>query len=411
MLYDFYHHQNSKKPGSVHASYIIDGAPRIEKEPATNGQHVDGDDIHMQSSPYMSSSMPREELETGVPIKCITLAKQEDLEGEDPLYTGKQYGVIHNRHVKRRTGRRSPGVAPAVAGSKPLEDQDRRKPQVKHPPTSKSAKPSPQQAPSSSQPPFQSEGKSESKQFSRTEKKPAPKPTTLKREQSDFFKSVSKPKPKIRQEDSASSASSAVAAGDSGKGDVQEDEPTRDESSEVEQEEDFITQTKDKATSRKSKEERAEQLRRMMMMDDDDEADENMEDPPEPSGEESQQSDAVQEKKKKKKQNNNNNNNNNNNKQGQQDESSSPEPPPVEVKSGRRRGRRKVMKKKTFRDEEGYLVTKEEPAWESFSEDEPVPEGNQRTPFSSASSIGKAKKGGGVGKAAQGNIMSFFGKK
>jgi len=53
-------------------------------------------------------------------------------------------------------------------------------------------------------------------------------------------------------------------------------------------------------------------------------------------------------------------------------------------------------------------VTKEEPAWESFSEDEPPPQ-KDKTPASTASSMGKGKKGGG--KVGQGNIMSFFGKK
>lgn len=105
----------------------------------------------------------------------------------------------------------------------------------------------------------------------------------------------------------------------------------------------------------------------------------------------------------------------------------SPEPA-VTVSGTRRRGRRKVMKRKTIKDEEGYLglypssngygklnanllspiVTKEEPAWESFSEDEPA--SKERTPASTAaSSMAKGKKAGG--KPGQGNIMSFFGKK
>lgn len=51
-------------------------------------------------------------------------------------------------------------------------------------------------------------------------------------------------------------------------------------------------------------------------------------------------------------------------------------------------------------------VTKEEPAWESFSEEEPVAP-KARSQISSAAP--KAKKGGP--KAGQGSIMSFFGKK
>lgn len=75
----------------------------------------------------------------------------------------------------------------------------------------------------------------------------------------------------------------------------------------------------------------------------------------------------------------------------------------VTVSGGRRRGRRRVMKKKTVKDEEGYLVTKEEPVWESFSEDEPAPK-KMKTPVSSLSTA-KGKKAG------QGSIMSFFSKK
>ena len=86
------------------------------------------------------------------------------------------------------------------------------------------------------------------------------------------------------------------------------------------------------------------------------------------------------------------------------------------------------MKKKMLKDEEGYLgsaqqqshichlcfelmlttVTKEEPAWESFSEDEPPPQ-KTRTPATTALSTDRAKKV--VGKPGQGNIMSFFGKR
>ena len=53
-------------------------------------------------------------------------------------------------------------------------------------------------------------------------------------------------------------------------------------------------------------------------------------------------------------------------------------------------------------------MTKEEPAWESFSEDEP-PQKQRALASTVASSLGKGKKAGG--KPGQGNIMSFFGKK
>lgn len=47
-----------------------------------------------------------------------------------------------------------------------------------------------------------------------------------------------------------------------------------------------------------------------------------------------------------------------------------------------------------------FLVTVEEPAWESFSEDEPAPPPKKKA---AVSAPGK--------KAGQGNIMSFFSKK
>ncbi|KAL8779540.1 MAG: hypothetical protein Q9194_001392 [Teloschistes cf. exilis] len=81
---------------------------------------------------------------------------------------------------------------------------------------------------------------------------------------------------------------------------------------------------------------------------------------------------------------------------------------PATVSGGRRRGRRKIMKKMTLRDDEGYLVTKEEPAWESFSEDEPPPKQTTLTPAPSSTSTKGPKS---TAKKGQGNLMSFFGKK
>ena len=63
------------------------------------------------------------------------------------------------------------------------------------------------------------------------------------------------------------------------------------------------------------------------------------------------------------------------------------------------------MKKKTVKDEEGYLVTREEPSWESFSEDEPAAPPPKKKPAVNAP---KGKPGA---KPGQGSIMSFFGKK
>ena len=53
-------------------------------------------------------------------------------------------------------------------------------------------------------------------------------------------------------------------------------------------------------------------------------------------------------------------------------------------------------------------MTKEEAAWESFSEDEPAPKKAKTMPAATANKPAAGKKGA---KAGQGNIMSFFAKK
>lgn len=83
MLFHFHRQQKSKKPGSVHAIYLLSGfiAPAA---PATTTQHgsADGEDAYMQSSPFMSSSMPqKEDDEEPQPIKSISMCREEDLEG------------------------------------------------------------------------------------------------------------------------------------------------------------------------------------------------------------------------------------------------------------------------------------------------------------------------------------------
>ena len=86
----------------------------------------------------------------------------------------------------------------------------------------------------------------------------------------------------------------------------------------------------------------------------------------------------------------------------------------VSTTGGRRRGRRRIMKKKHFKDAEGYMVTKEEPAWESFSEDEKVAPPQTKKPTgmpSSAKSSKDDKEKRSSGKSGQGNIMKFFSKK
>lgn len=83
MLFEFYSAQMTKKPGSVNATYLLDGVPRAPKESSINGHQQNVEDAHVPSSPYMSSSMPRQEdQEEAVPSRSIMLVKEEDLEGK-----------------------------------------------------------------------------------------------------------------------------------------------------------------------------------------------------------------------------------------------------------------------------------------------------------------------------------------
>ena len=80
MLYEFYSTQTSRNPGSIRATYLLNGILKASKAPYTNGRPQDGDDMHMQSSPYMSSLVPHQE--EAVSSRSIVLAREEDLEGK-----------------------------------------------------------------------------------------------------------------------------------------------------------------------------------------------------------------------------------------------------------------------------------------------------------------------------------------
>lgn len=83
MLFEFHRQQNGKKPGSVHATYLLSGTKRKEEAPTPTNSEVkkDGEDDYMQSSPFVGSSMPQLEEDTGESsVLSITLVKEEDLE-------------------------------------------------------------------------------------------------------------------------------------------------------------------------------------------------------------------------------------------------------------------------------------------------------------------------------------------
>lgn len=86
MLYDFHQNENSKKPSSVNATYVLTGVPK-PTEPAANGAAVNGnsneDDDIMPSSPYISSSMPnQDDAIDQVSVSSVLLAREEDLQGK-----------------------------------------------------------------------------------------------------------------------------------------------------------------------------------------------------------------------------------------------------------------------------------------------------------------------------------------
>jgi DNA polymerase delta subunit 3 len=82
MLFEFHRQQNVKKPGTVHATYLVAGT-KCKTPTTTNGNAAkDGEDEYMQSSPFRSSPVPNsEEVPEDIPVLSITLVREENLEG------------------------------------------------------------------------------------------------------------------------------------------------------------------------------------------------------------------------------------------------------------------------------------------------------------------------------------------
>ncbi|KAI9783421.1 MAG: hypothetical protein M1816_001395 [Peltula sp. TS41687] len=419
-LYEFHQQENIKKPGSVHATYLLAG---VRKPPPAvthqNGTKHDEDEEMKDSSFMMSSSMPQpDENAEKIVVQSITLVREDELENaraafdtissihvyslqphalkdlqvlsnvnrevysqytnEDPLEVGRQYGTIINPNVKRRSGRRPPVVPQAPVSSKSgAGGTGKENKSSKTEPTESSSRSNNAESKTKDQSTRPSQNKAENASFT--------KPPAMKRGDSNIFKAFAKARPKGPKEDTDSSAAASAQPS------APEDEPMKD-ASEEEQEEDLILPTSTKTAAEreaesKAKAQREEQLRQMMEVDD--------EDPSEPAASKEQSP------------------------ENQASPAMTKEvSPPAPTKPGRRRGRRKVMKKVTTKDDEGYLVTKEEAAWESFSEDEPAPKSTKTkmTPASAQSSsapgtAGTAASKSKKGKAGQGDIKSFFSKR
>lgn len=348
MLYEFHRKQNAKKPGSVHATYLLTG---IKRSNELNGVHSqqNGEDTVMRSSPPLPSSsipQPEQEEQEQIVTRSIMLVKEEHLDraralfdtitsihvyslqanglsdghtltecnrrvaadyaAEDPLTDWGQYGVIQNPRVKRRTATRIPPPPPAAAAS---------------------AKPEAVKAKAAAA--AANKTSAADLHISKTAthepgKTATAKPAPLKKQESSLFKSfakgAAKPKPApapAKEAEDADMTGFSDDEGDDGDSGLPEE------------------LTDIKAPSGKSKKDRQAELDAMM-----DVEDEPMDDAGTPAAaaeeEESQEAEDA----------------------GAIDKADSQVPEHKEsvvVENGRRRGRRRVMKKKTVKDEDGYL--------------------------------------------------------
>ncbi|CAJ2512324.1 Uu.00g053390.m01.CDS01 [Anthostomella pinea] len=398
MLYEFHKWQNDKRPGTLHATYLVYGTKLKVEQQDGDVEMTDSqtsEDVHVPFSdevPTHTLSLVKEgELQEALalyvevtsihvyslaphPLKDLQLladtARQvlELSSGED----AKVFGAIANPNVRKRERR---------AGSKPAASASAPKAEPK-PPIKKEVKPTPT-------PDVKEETKAATpkgpREMSASASAPAKKPAnaaTLKRQGSSnigqmFAKAAANPKPKkpaakVPVSKSAATSTPASGAEDTAMSDDGEDdaEPVAD----VKQEESGV---------RQARKNRQAELQRMMEESDDDEP---------------EKADSLAE-------------------ESMEDEPPAPEPEtkteePAEVVSsasgGRRRGRRRVTRKKQILDEQGYLVTIQEPGWESFSEDEAPPPPKPKAQPVKTEPAAKPKKGAAKG---QGNIMSFFSKK
>ncbi|KAF4125370.1 DNA polymerase delta subunit 3 [Geosmithia morbida] len=423
MLYDYHSYQNAEKPESIYATYLLSG---IKKKTQEDG------DIEM------SSSMP--ENDEDVPITTLTLVGQDKLKAyglhagiEDIMaeyqevssihiyslaphpqrdlavisdlsrslaeYTAKdrdtkKYGAVENPYVRRRERQARPAMAAAAAPAKPRPVKTEPAPAVKsetNPELPTAAAAAPQKTN-----PFTAATANSSKVKkelgaggdSSKESTPAPKGPASKRGgiMQSFAKAASKPpKPKAevkKEEDTA------MALSDDGEADDDDIISTKEKTK--------TDDRNDNSTGRKSRKQREEELRRMMEEEEAEEEEEEMEevDPADQEMDEAPEPEPEPEPETK-------------------DESVDEPQEVVKTENGRRRGKRRIMKKKRILDEQGYMVTIQEPGWESFSEDEAPPPAKKAasTPTTSSSTSAASKTKKAPAKGGQGNIMSFFSKK
>ncbi|KAI1818396.1 hypothetical protein GGS20DRAFT_581506 [Poronia punctata] len=431
MLYDFHQWQNAKRPGTMHATYLLYGTksePQGEK---------DDEDVKMTDS-QTSDEADSSSYSDTVPNYTLSLVREEDLQEELKSYSqvtsihvyslaphplkdlqlladtarqvlklsqedttpnpAKVYGTIVSPNVRRRERKAVAGVVPAVKAPAQEPKQEQKKPVVKqeakHAPVSQATVKKEESKPTSSK---ASASASASAPVKKSAAAAATAAASLKRQGSSgigemFAKQAAKPKkPAAAVKKSESPAPDATALSDDGEDDTEEPMP------DVKQEESSAT--------RQARRARQAELQRMMEESDEEEeaGEEEEEDKAEEAEAEADAMEVDQEQEEPSK--------------VKEEEKEQEEPAEVvsSTGDGRRRGRRRVMRKKQIMDEKGYLVTIQEPGWESFSEDEappppPTKAKQQKQAPAKTESAAKGKKGAS-NKAGQGNIMSFFSKK
>lgn len=253
MLYEFHRKQNAKKPGSIHATYLLTGIQKAQHGSQSQvEQSRDIQDVVMQSSPPIPGSSAPEINESPTdnpPVRLMLVAKEEDLEkarerfetisgihvyslehttpsdmqaltecnrkiavdyaSEDPLAVWKQYGTIHNPQVKRRTRRVQPpppAAIPTTAAAKNKVLPPTTKPTISEKQASVAkAKDSSKEEPA--KPALEAE-----KSMPPSKRTATSKPATLKKQDSNIFKSFAKGKPKLKESETASSKEASPAA-------------------------------------------------------------------------------------------------------------------------------------------------------------------------------------------------------
>jgi DNA polymerase delta subunit 3 len=75
MLYEFHRSQNAKRPGAVHATYLVYGTKRASDGPSASQNGTDGDVDMTSSAPEVES------LTEVVPTSTFSLVPEERLKG------------------------------------------------------------------------------------------------------------------------------------------------------------------------------------------------------------------------------------------------------------------------------------------------------------------------------------------